>query len=75
MNGHFSDTLLKHIQDELDQKKQVILFQNRRGFSPVVECKTCGISPQCPNCDVSLTFHKYRNELKCHYCNYQKGYA
>ena len=73
MNGHFSDTLLKHIQDELDQKKQVILFQNRRGFSPVVECKTCGISPQCPNCDVSLTFHKYRNELKCHYCNYQRA--
>ena len=73
MNGHFSDTLLKQIQDELDQKKQVILFQNRRGFSPVVECKTCGISPQCPNCDVSLTFHKYRNELKCHYCNYQRA--
>ena len=53
MNGHFSDTLLKLIQEALDLKEQVILFQNRRGFSPVVECKTCGVSPQCPNCDVS----------------------
>ena len=73
MSGHFSDTLLKQIQEELDLNKQVILFQNRRGFSPVVECKTCGVSPQCPNCDVSLTFHKYKYELKCHYCNYQRA--
>ena len=73
MKGHFSDILLNKIQEELEQNKQVILFQNRRGFSPVVECKTCGVSPQCPNCDVSLTFHKYRQELKCHYCNYQRA--
>lgn len=73
MSGHFSDTLLKQIQEELDQNKQVILFQNRRGFSPVVECRTCGVSPQCPNCDVSLTFHKFKNELKCHYCNYLRA--
>ncbi len=73
MKGHFSDRLLKLIQEALDLKEQVILFQNRRGFSPVVECKTCGISPQCPNCDVSLTFHKFRNELRCHYCNYQRA--
>jgi len=73
MTGHFSDTLLKHIQEALDLKEQVILFQNRRGFSPIVECKTCGVSPQCPNCDVSLTFHKYKQELKCHYCNYQRA--
>jgi primosomal protein N' (replication factor Y) len=73
MTGHFSDSLLKHIQEALDLKEQVILFQNRRGFSPIVECKTCGISPQCPNCDVSLTFHKYKQELKCHYCNYQRA--
>lgn len=73
MTGHFSDTLLKQIQEELDEKKQVILFQNRRGFSPIVECKTCGVSPQCPNCDVSLTFHKFKHELKCHYCNYQRA--
>lgn len=73
MKGHFSDTMLKLIQNALDEKEQVILFQNRRGYSPVVECKTCGIAPQCPNCDVSLTYHKYRNELKCHYCSYQRA--
>jgi primosomal protein N' (replication factor Y) len=73
MTGHFSDRLLKLIQEALDLKEQVILFQNRRGFSPIVECKTCGISPQCPNCDVSLTFHKFRHELRCHYCNYQRA--
>ncbi|MDD7913945.1 replication restart helicase PriA [Polaribacter ponticola] len=73
MNGHFSDRLLKLIQEALDLKEQVILFQNRRGFSPVVECKTCGVSPQCPNCDVSLTFHKFKYELRCHYCNYQRA--
>lgn len=73
MKGHFSDTLLKQIQEALDEKEQVILFQNRRGYSPIVECKTCGTSPQCPNCDVSLTYHKFRNELRCHYCNYQRA--
>jgi primosomal protein N' (replication factor Y) len=73
MNGHFSDRLLLLITEALENKEQVILFQNRRGFSPVVECTTCGVAPQCPNCDVSLTFHKYRNELKCHYCNYQRA--
>ena len=73
MNGHFSDRMLKLIQEALDLKEQVILFQNRRGFSPVVECKTCGVSPQCPNCDVTLTFHKFRSELRCHYCNYQRA--
>jgi primosomal protein N' (replication factor Y) len=73
MTGHFSDTLLKQIQEELEEKKQIILFQNRRGFSPIVECSTCGVSPQCPNCDVSLTFHKFKHELKCHYCNYLRA--
>ena len=73
MNGHFSDVMLTSIQEALDEKEQIILFQNRRGFSPIVECKTCGISPQCPNCDVSLTFHKFKNELRCHYCNYQRA--
>jgi primosomal protein N' (replication factor Y) len=73
MKGHFSDRLLKLIQEALEEKEQVILFQNRRGYSPVVECKTCGVAPQCPNCDVSLTFHKFRHELKCHYCNYQRA--
>lgn len=73
MNGHFSDRLLIEIQEALNNKEQVILFQNRRGFSPVVECETCAVSPQCPNCDVSLTFHKYRKELRCHYCNYRQA--
>ena len=73
MSGHFSDRLLTEIQEALDNKEQVILFQNRRGFSPVVECETCAVSPQCPNCDVSLTFHKYRKELRCHYCNYRQA--
>ena len=73
MNGHFSDRLITLITEALENKEQVILFQNRRGFSPVVECTTCGVAPQCPNCDVSLTYHKYKNELKCHYCNYQRA--
>lgn len=73
MTGHFSDRLLKLINEALEQKEQVILFQNRRGFSPIVECTTCATAPQCPNCDVSLTYHKYRGELKCHYCHYQRA--
>ncbi|MBW1296575.1 replication restart helicase PriA [Aquimarina litoralis] len=70
MKGHFSDTLLKAIEEALKEGEQIILFQNRRGYSPVVECNTCGHSPQCPNCDVSLTYHNYRNQLRCHYCGY-----
>ena len=73
MKGHFSDRLLTLIQEALDLKEQVILFQNRRGYSPVVECKTCGVSPECPNCDVTLTFHKFKHELRCHYCSYQRA--
>ena len=70
MKGHFSDTLLESMHEALNEGEQVILFQNRRGYSPVVECVTCGHSPQCPNCDVSLTYHQYRNQLRCHYCGY-----
>lgn len=70
MTGHFSDTLLRAITDALEEGEQVILFQNRRGFSPILECNTCGHAPQCPNCDVSLTYHKYRNQLRCHYCSH-----
>ena len=73
MKGHFSDRMLFLIQEALDAKEQVILFQNRRGYSPVVECKTCGVSPECPNCDVTLTYHKFKHELRCHYCNYQRA--
>ncbi len=70
MKGHFSDRLLEEMNETLDAGQQVILFQNRRGFSPIVECNTCGHSPQCPNCDVSLTYHQYRSQLRCHYCGY-----
>jgi len=72
MTGHFSDRLLEEITQCLENKEQVILFQNRRGFSPIVECTTCGVSPQCPNCDVSLTYHQYKNQLRCHYCGYNE---
>ncbi len=70
MNGHFSDTLLESIKEAIKEGEQVILFQNRRGYSPVVECNTCGHSPQCSNCDVSLTYHNHKNQLRCHYCGY-----
>lgn len=70
MTGRFSDDLLAEISKTLEKEKQVILFQNRRGFSPVLECQTCGHSPQCSNCDVSLTYHKHNNSLRCHYCGY-----
>ena len=70
MTGHFSDTLTETISTTVAAGEQVILFQNRRGFSPVVECMTCGHVPQCQQCDVSLTFHKFKNQLRCHYCGY-----
>ena len=70
MSGHFSDVLIENITEALSKGEQVILFQNRRGYSPVVECVTCGHVPQCQQCDVSLTFHKHKNQLRCHYCGY-----
>jgi len=70
MKGHFSDRLIVEMTEALSEGHQIILFQNRRGFSPIIECVTCGHSPQCPNCDVSLTYHQYKNELRCHYCGY-----
>jgi primosomal protein N' (replication factor Y) (superfamily II helicase) len=71
MKGHFSDRLIEEMTEALKEGNQIILFQNRRGFSPIVECNTCGNSPQCPNCDVSLTYHQYKDQLRCHYCGYQ----
>ncbi len=70
MNSHFSSQLLEEIKNTIENKKQVILFQNRRGYAPFVECSDCGWVPQCEHCDVSLTYHKFSNELKCHYCGY-----
>ena len=70
MSSHFSDTLIENISEALSLGEQVILFQNRRGYSPVVECMTCGHVPQCRQCDVSLTYHKNKSQLRCHYCGY-----
>ncbi len=70
MKGHFSERLFEEITETLDQGEQVILFQNRRGYAPILECTTCGYSPQCPNCDVSLTYHMQRKQLRCHYCGH-----
>ena len=70
MNGPFSPLLLQYVREALEQREQVILFQNRRGFAPMVECNTCGWVPKCKNCDVSLTYHKGLNQLTCHYCGY-----
>lgn len=70
MTGHFSDLLIEEITEALSLGEQVILFQNRRGFSPIIECLTCGHVPHCQQCDVSLTFHKHKNQLRCHYCGY-----
>ena len=70
MVGHFSDVLIEEITNVLALGEQVILFQNRRGYSPLLECMTCGHVPQCQQCDVSLTYHKHKNQLRCHYCGY-----
>ena len=70
MTAQFSPLLLQKIREALERKEQVILFQNRRGFAPMIECRTCGWVPKCKNCDVSLTYHKGLNQLTCHYCGY-----
>lgn len=70
MTGPFSPHLLAAVRDALGRGEQAILFQNRRGFAPMVECRQCGWVPKCPDCDVSLTYHKSMNYLTCHYCGY-----
>ena len=70
MYGHFSDPLVDRMREELARGKQVILFQNRRGYAPVLQCTKCGEAPKCPNCDVTMTFHKTTNSLVCHYCGH-----
>jgi primosomal protein N' (replication factor Y) len=72
MQSHFTSVLLKEIKEALERKEQVILFQNRRGYTPVLLCTTCGYTPKCVNCDVSLTFHKSSAKLHCHYCGYKQ---
>ncbi|TVQ18406.1 MAG: primosomal protein N', partial [Bacteroidetes bacterium] len=70
MKSHLSSLLFKHIEEALENQKQVILFQNRRGFSPRMECNQCNYIPNCTQCDVSMVYHKHINKMKCHYCGY-----
>jgi primosomal protein N' (replication factor Y) len=70
MTGHFSDTLIEEMSDALANQKQVVLYQNRRGYAPILECISCGHVPQCSQCNVSLTYHQHKNQLRCHYCGY-----
>lgn len=72
VKGEFSRLLLTNIADTLERKEQVIIFQNRRGYSPMMTCEDCGWVPKCVNCAVSLTYHQYRNALVCHYCGYRE---
>ena len=73
MTGHFSDPLLEKMRKALERKEQILLFQNRRGYAPFLECRACAFVPKCKNCDVSLTVHKYLNKLTCHYCGYTEN--
>jgi primosomal protein N' (replication factor Y) len=75
MSGPFSPPLLAAIREALAQERQVILFQNRRGFAPMIVCKVCGWVPKCKNCDVSLTYHKRLNLMTCHYCGFTQPVA
>ena len=68
--GHFSEKLISEIGNRLEKKEQIILLLNRRGYSSFVTCKNCGYTFKCPNCDISLTYHKSSNTLRCHYCGY-----
>jgi len=70
MNGHFSSFMMQYVKGAIEKKEQVILFQNRRGFAPRLECEVCNWIPQCPNCDVSLVYHKNQNRLRCHICGH-----
>jgi len=72
LKSHFSSVLLAHIKQALEKQQQVILFQNRRGFSVRIECENCNWVPQCKNCDVTMTYHKNQELLKCHYCGYSR---
>ena len=70
MAGPFSPLLLNKVREALERGEQAILFQNRRGFAPMIECRQCGWVPHCQHCDVSLTYHRQMNQLTCHYCGY-----
>lgn len=70
MRSEFSSFLMTHMEEALNNKEQIILFQNRRGYTPLWNCEVCGWTPECKSCDVSLTYHKHKNVLSCHYCGY-----
>lgn len=72
MKSHFSPLLMEQMEEAFKNKEQVILFQNRRGYAPFMICEECGHVPECNNCDVSLTYHKFSNQLRCHYCGQHK---
>lgn len=72
LQGYFTSVLLEEIKQALEKKEQVILFQNRRGYTPMLLCQTCGYTPKCTNCDVSLTYHKSTGKLHCHYCGFRE---
>ena len=67
-----SGKLYNEIEENLKRGEQTILFLNRRGFSTFVSCRSCGYVPHCPNCNISLTYHKFEDKLKCHYCGYER---
>ena len=69
MTSLLSPLLMQQMEEALSAQQQIILFRNRRGFAPIMECKNCGYTPKCEHCDVTLTYHKYQNKLKCHYCD------
>ncbi|MAX82100.1 MAG: primosomal protein N' [Crocinitomicaceae bacterium] len=73
MRNHFSELLFLAMDEALENKEQIILFQNRRGFSPFIQCETCGWVPYCTRCDVAMNYHKYLHRLKCHYCGYERN--
>lgn len=74
-NSKYSINLVSSVQSALNKNEQVLLFQNRRGYAPTVLCNTCGWNAKCPNCDISLTYHKEKNELRCHYCGHRSNVA
>jgi primosomal protein N' (replication factor Y) (superfamily II helicase) len=74
-NSKYSINLISTVQSALNKNEQVLLFQNRRGYAPTVICNTCGWNAKCPNCDISLTYHKEKNELRCHYCGHRTNMA
>lgn len=75
MVGNFSQKLINEIRRTVEQGQQVLVFRNRRSYSPIVECEECGEIPKCPHCNVHLSYHKYNNTLRCHYCEYIAGFT